>query len=251
MWVDNEDPPPAVTCLLRASSSSILNLFFFFFLFFFFSLGRSSAFQQCRRRCAVISATRMPTTCLAFALRSSHLRLFPDWGLMTDLREGKVWGHLCSVFPLTCPPCMRLPPPSPPSLLQTDNGGHYHHREKQLTSNLRQRPDNCSGVSFLFCFVFLFFSSFSIFFSGIRQRCRRNFMCATLKDTAQTMVALLTAGVRSVTWVFPLYFILFFLYQLLSTLLGGKSPSKWEDTWRIETRRVERKMWIKRSVARR
>lgn len=181
------------------------SFFFSSSFLFFFSLGRSSAFQQCRRRCAVISATRMPTTCLAFALRSSHLRLFPDWGSMADLREGKVWGHLSSVFPLTCPPCMRLPP-RPSSLLQTDNGGHYHHREKQLTSNLRQRPDYCSGVCFFF-FSFLF----SFFASGIRQRCRRNFMCATLKDTAQMMVALLTAGVRSVTWVFPLYFRFYFL----------------------------------------
>lgn len=153
MWADNEDPLPAVTRLLRAeenrTSSSSSPQFY----------GRSSAFRQCRRRCAVISATRMPTTCLVFALCSLHLRL-SSRGVMKGLREGKVWGYL---FVVSRSP-VRLHAWT--HLLLTDSEEDYRQKE-QLTRNLKE-----TWILFL------------VFEVGFWQRCWRDLMCATLKDMA-------------------------------------------------------------------
>lgn len=70
--------------------------------------GRSSTFQQCRRRCAVIPATMMQTACLVFSLYMLQL-CRSSWGEMKDLRQGKVWGYL-SWFPAHLAACRRVPP---------------------------------------------------------------------------------------------------------------------------------------------
>lgn len=102
------------------------------------------------------------------------------------------------------------------------------------------------------CLLFLFFFSFFFFCKWDSAALSEEFHVRNVEGYGSNdgCVADSWSKVRHLS-VSSLFSFLFFTYQILSTLVGGKNPSKWEDTWRTETRRVERKMWIKRSVARR
>lgn len=206
MWADNEDPLPAVTSLLRATknrTSSVSTPQFF---------ARSTAFQQCRRRCAVNSATRMQATCRA--LRSAaYIFGFSDGGRNERFAWRQSLRAPLNGFPLTCPP-------APLSFLTT--------REiiAKRTTNEQVNRDLTLVVVF---FLWDFTSLLEEFYVRNVEGYGLNNGCVT---DSWSKVSHLS-----------------FFYQLLSTLvethLNGRIPE------RLSLIPQSRKMWIKRSVARR
>lgn len=156
-WIDDE--PPLGSCdlsLPRFREPNILIFhpigFFSLFLVNFFWVGdvhlpcnnvREGALSFWLWGCEQRWALR--------ALLHTLVPEFPHGGGMTDLRKGKVWGHLSPVL-------LRA--------RHTDISFFFHHFFlKKLTTKIRRNTDEH-------------------FYQGFWHRCWRNSMCATLKDMA-------------------------------------------------------------------